>query len=215
MHKEFYRRRLPHWQPKNAVFDVNFRLEGSLPKAKWIELKEKRDKKIRELKKSITDENEIKLALQKEHDLYYGKFDSLLDKGDFGPTWLKRPEIIAIVSEAFHYRHDRGIFKLVCFSIMSNHVHAIFYKVQESLDHTMQSFKRHTGKQANLILNRTGQPFWQPEGYDHKIRNRKSLQRRISYNLNNPVVVGLCTHWSHWHGNYLNPEFQDWMPKST
>jgi len=29
--KEFYRRHLPHWQPREAVFFVTFRLKNSLP----------------------------------------------------------------------------------------------------------------------------------------------------------------------------------------
>lgn len=211
MSKEFYRRRLPHWQPENGVFDINFRLEGSLPKTKWLALKETRELKIKELKEALPDESTIKLALENQHNLFYGKFDELLDKGDFGPTWLKEPDITKIIAEAFHYRHSKGIFKLVCFSIMPNHVHAIIYKLKNPLDSTIQSLKSRTARKANILLDRTGQSFWQQEGYDHNIRNRQSLQKRIHYNLSNPVVAGLCSHWADWHGNFLNPEFKDWM----
>ena len=34
MPKEYYRRRLPHIQPKNGVFNITFRLAGTLPKEK-------------------------------------------------------------------------------------------------------------------------------------------------------------------------------------
>ncbi len=211
MNKEFYSRRLPHWQPDNAVFDICFRLANSLPKGKWQALKDARDLRLLELKETIENEEERKLALQKEHDLYFGKYDKLLDQNDFGPTWLKQPEIATIVSEAFDFRHKQGIFKLVCFSIMPNHVHAIFYKTQKPLFRVLHSFKRQTAKKANLILERTGRPFWHSESYDHVIRNRTSFKRKVNYQLQNPVEAGLCSHWSDWEFSYLNPEFSHWL----
>ncbi len=211
MNKEFYNRRLPHWQPTGAVFDICFRLAGSLPKEKWHQLKETRDHRLKELQKTIENEEERKLALQKEHDFYFGKYDKMLDECDFGPTWLKQSEIAEIVVEAFHFRHNEGIFKLICFSIMPNHVHAIIYKTQKPLFRVLQSLKNRTGNKANAILNREGLPFWHPESYDHVIRNRGSLKRKINYQLQNPVEADLCAKWSDWNFNYLNPEFSKFL----
>ena len=39
--KLFYRRNLPHWQPAETDFFITYRLAGSLPISKIIELKEK------------------------------------------------------------------------------------------------------------------------------------------------------------------------------
>ena len=33
-HKTFYRKNLPHWQPKDGVFSITICLSSSLPKAK-------------------------------------------------------------------------------------------------------------------------------------------------------------------------------------
>lgn len=211
MTKKFYKRRLPHWHPPNAVFDINFRLANTLPRATLLELKKIRDQKIKTLKESFETESEIKYALQQERTLYYGKYEELLDRSDFGPTWLSQPAIAEIVAEAFLFRHQEGIFKLICYSIMPNHVHAIFYKTQKPLFRILQSLKRQTAKKANLILNRTGKPFWSAESYDHVIRNRESLQNKIAYHLNNPTKAKLCSHWKEWEFNFLNPEFEDWM----
>jgi putative transposase len=42
--KEFYRRHLPHWQPRNAVFFVTFRLKNSLPDEVIEALREERER---------------------------------------------------------------------------------------------------------------------------------------------------------------------------
>jgi len=38
--KNFYRRNLPHWQPAETDFFITYRLAGSLPISKIVELKE-------------------------------------------------------------------------------------------------------------------------------------------------------------------------------
>jgi hypothetical protein len=38
---------------------------------------------------------------------------------------------------------------------------------------------------------RTGQPFWQDESYDHLVRHREEFERIRNYIENNPVVAGL------------------------
>ena len=211
MKKQFYRRRLPHWMPPNAVFDLCFRLNDTLPHKVWKALKEERDRKLKELKLIIPDKTERKERLHTEHARYFGKYDELLDAGSYGPTWLKQPEVAEVVIEAFHYRHEQKIFKLICFSIMPNHVHALIYKTQQPLTQILASLKTRTARQANIVLDRTGQTFWHPEGYDHVVRNRGSLRFKINYHLNNPVKAGLCKHWSKWAFNFIHPDFLGWV----
>ncbi len=40
---DYYARNLPHWQPENAVLFMTVRLDGSLPRAKIEELKERKE----------------------------------------------------------------------------------------------------------------------------------------------------------------------------
>jgi hypothetical protein len=42
------------------------------------------------------------------------------------------------------------------------------------------------------LLERSGQPFWQPESYDHWIRDEVGLAQCCSYIEHNPVKAGLC-----------------------
>src|SRR5437762_1430790 len=51
--------------------------------------------------------------------------------------------------------------------------------------------KGFTARQANLILNRTGEPFWQAESYDHWVRNEPEYFRIAASIENNPVKAGL------------------------
>jgi len=50
-----------------------------------------------------------------------------------------------------------------------------------------------TARQANLILGRTGETFWQAESYDHWVRDASEWRRIASYIENNPVKAG----WRH------------------
>jgi putative transposase len=56
----------------------------------------------------------------------------------------------------------------------------------------MQWLKGTTAREANLILARTGKPFWQPESYDHWVRDPQELERIVAYIENNPVQAGLA-----------------------
>jgi hypothetical protein len=55
----------------------------------------------------------------------------------------------------------------------------------------LQSLKGATARQANLILSRTGETFWQAESYDHWVRDEGEWQRIAAYIENNPVKAGL------------------------
>ena len=202
-----YRRNLPHWQPENGVFNICFRLDGSLPKETVIQLKQVHELKKKELSKTIKDAEALKEALRKERDLYFGKFDELLDSGDTGPLFLAKDEIAQIVYDSFLHWHNEGRYKLINLTIMPNHIHAILYKIQKPLFRILQSIKAFTATKANILLDREGETFWMQESYDNLIRNRTELGNKIKYNLNNPVKPGFCKHWSEWKFNFIHPEF--------
>ena len=73
---------------------------------------------------------------------------------------------------------------------MSNHVHVLIRPLQQPT-RLLQSLKGTTAREANLILARTGQPFWQHESYDHWVRDQPELERIVAYIENNPVKAGL------------------------
>jgi len=217
--KEFYRRHLPHWQPRGAVFFVTFRLKNSLPIEVIKSLKEEREHTKAILEGFPESEREGRNYLEERR--YFGRWDSYLDKAEFGPRWLAQPEIAIIVKEALHYR-DGKVFDLHAFCIMSNHVHVVFEPLSRSEWHSdqskadwqsalpdlpkiMQSLKRHTARQANIILDRQD-AFWQDESYDHVIRDNEEYIRIVNYVLENPVKAGLVSEWSQWRWTYCKPD---------
>jgi len=74
----------------------------------------------------------------------------------------------------------------------------------------MHSLKSYTSTHANKALNRTG-AFWTHESFDRVIRGRVELQAKVNYVLNNPVKVGLVSHWSEWKHNYIRPEYMKFV----
>ena len=94
--KEFYRRHLPHWQPRNAIFFVTFRLKGSLPYEVIEALRAERDRE-----KILQAQLPERTCLDDlETGGYFDKWDSSLDHAKFGPRWLAQPEIAEILNEA-------------------------------------------------------------------------------------------------------------------
>ena len=52
--------------------------------------------------------------------------------------------------------------------------------------------KGYTAREANRLLGRTGEAFWQPESYDHWVRSEQEWGRIVRYIENNPVTAGLA-----------------------
>jgi putative transposase len=73
---------------------------------------------------------------------------------------------------------------------MANHVHLLILP-KISPARLLQSLKGATAREANRLLGRTGEPFWQKESYDHWVRNGAEYVRIKSYIENNPVKAGL------------------------
>jgi len=203
--KRTYRRNLPHIQPEDGIFFITFRLDGSLPIEVIKKLQEERDLMIAQIK----SKSDLKSDILRAHNIYFDKFDALLDNPSTGPTYLADKKIAAIVKDAIHFLDDKD-YKLICYTIMSNHVHMINYKTRRVLHRILQSLKRFTGKEANKLLNRQG-TFWQKESYDNLIRGREDLTNKIDYVLNNPVKAGLVDNWEDWEFSYCGEEFLEML----
>jgi REP element-mobilizing transposase RayT len=73
---------------------------------------------------------------------------------------------------------------------MANHVHVLLLP-QSPPSRLLQSLKGCTAREANRVLGRTGEVFWQAESYDHWVRDDRELTRIASYIENNPVRASL------------------------
>lgn len=202
-----YRRNLPHWQNENAVYFVTFRLKGSLPFEKVEELRDRRMIEKETLLQQGYAEKETIEKLGKLHYLYFGQFDDLLDKFQSGPHFLTKPEIASIVSNSILF-FDEKRYKVIAYTIMSNHVHLILYKLTKELDSIMGSIKKFSSKQINIQRDTIGQKNWQTESFDHIIRDRSELSLYVTYILNNPIKARLVKRWKDWSYSYVRSEFE-------
>ncbi|MEO8130087.1 MAG: transposase, partial [Bryobacteraceae bacterium] len=163
----FYRRRLPHvYRTRHAVF-LTWSLYGSLPSG-------------RHFSGGPLDSGAVFAAL-----------DHLLDEARSGPVYMKQPSIADLVVDAIDYNSTAmGHYVWHAFAVMSNHVH-LLVTPKVPLPKLTQSLKGITAKRANVILGRTGEPFWQEETFDRNVRNQDEFERIRFYVENNPVRAGL------------------------
>jgi REP element-mobilizing transposase RayT len=221
-------RNLPHIHSLRATLFVTFRLSGTIPKPvlrlyhaqkEWLEDETKRITRL-----LLSDDSpELRAHENRLVDFqrqWFIKFEDILHKAEYGPTWLKDEAVAQIVADALHYR-DGKIYRLDAYSIMSNHVHTVFapflserdvrevllpeglrfFSKNPPLDVIMKSLKGYTAWECNRTLQRKG-TFWQAESYDHIVRDSGEFNRIVNYVLNNPVKAGLVRDWRDWKWNY-------------
>ncbi len=174
------RRRLPHWDVLGQPVFITFRLSGSLPPSRHFP------------------------APNVTSGQAFVSMDRLLDQARCGPTFLKQPAIAELVLASIQHGSKLRHYDLHSWVIMPNHVHLLLTPLI-SLSRLLNSLKSATARRANLILQRTGQPFWQDESYDRLVRHRDEFQRIRNYIENNPVTAELVR----------TPEQYPWSSKAA
>ncbi len=200
-----YARYLPHRLPPEETYFITFRLHGSLPQdviEKLIEEKAMIQRQVDEKLAAGSDAAQ-KLAVWGSKR-YFACFDQALDTAVQGNDWLKNPAIANEVKAAIHH-YDGISYTLHVYCIMPNHVHLLITALPRSNSFftVMKSLKGYSARRANALLSRTGQPFWQPESYDHVVRNADEFNRITEYILNNPIKAGLAQEWTDWPHAYV------------
>lgn len=204
-YRTFYQRYLPHIQPPGATLFITFRLADSLPMSALLHLRAEAEQRTKILN-AITDSDERARRAYQEQRRVFRIWDELLETDHDGPVWLRDSRIAALVAQSLHHRSGK-VYDLDAFCIMPNHVHMVM-KPLPKLDTTyhalpaiMQSLKSYTARQANRVLERQG-TFWQPEFYDHVVRDEHEWRRIIRYVVYNPVKAGLAQEWTDWKWAY-------------
>jgi putative transposase len=124
--------------------------------------------------------------------------DRQLDSAALGPMFLKDPLVAAAVEETLFLASTKWeLFDLFAWVVMSNHVHVLL-QPHKPLQEVTRAVKNTSGRKANVILGRIGQPFWQAESYDHWVRNGKQFDRIVKYIEENPVKAGLVDRADLW-----------------
>ncbi|HKK46081.1 MAG TPA: transposase [Balneolaceae bacterium] len=178
----YYKRKLPHWQPEGAQYFITIRLKSSLPRAAI--------RKLKIFQKQLYEEN---LNKEKKLNTYiqrkiFKTYEDILDKGTTGPKWLGKKEIAKLVERSICYR-DSKIYDLYAYCIMPNHIHLVFRHIiktkgkETPVTYIMRDLKRYTGRKCN------------------------ELENTIRYTLQNPVKADLVNHWQKWPYSYCKPEF--------
>lgn len=204
-YKNYYHRNLPHIQPEGGTFFITSRLAGSLPIEVVEKLNQERELINSELEKISNQHERVEQAYLASRRLF-GKWDKALDESNTGIKYLANEQIAKLVADSLHFR-DGKVYDLIAYCIMPNHKHVVFTPLEEtenkyfSLSKIMHSLKRHTARQANLALERTG-VFWQHENYDHFIRDEAELERIVKYILYNPVKANLVKEQTDWQWSY-------------
>ncbi|GAB3691325.1 transposase [Spirosoma flavus] len=201
---EPYNRRLPHIMPPGETLFITFRLYGTMPHDILRSIQQEHSLRIQKL---ITEENSEESVKKRLEGRYFVSVDQYMDRSTHGGNWLRNDQIAQVVKESLHFGHAMW-YNLHAFCIMPNHVHLLLTVLEDALPFftILQRLKRHSAVRANRILNRTGQPFWQPESYDHIVRNKKSFERIVSYILLNPAKAGLVENWENWPHTYCQYE---------
>ena len=169
----YYERNLPHWQPEGAALFITWRLHGSLPKS--VEVHEK-------------------LPAGKA----FAAMDRELGKAASGPRWLQDERVAGRVVAALYYGASQlDLFDLRAWGLMINHVHILVHP-KAPISRTTRSIKNFSAREANAILGRTGQPFWQDESYDHWARGPQEVDRIVRYIEENRVAAGLVSRVEEW-----------------
>ena len=165
----FHRRNLPHFYRRNSTYFITYRLKDSIPISK-----------INELRNRNEFNRDFKTKEEKYHsyEKYFEEYDKLLDNNR-KTRYLSNPKVAEVVRKSLHY-YDHGEYKLICYTIMPNHVHLVFHLLentqigmsvlqdkdvtqafkaernseQEKISKIMQSIKGYSSREANKILNR-------------------------------------------------------------
>jgi REP element-mobilizing transposase RayT len=105
--------------------------------------------------------------------------------------------VVACLRDGEHRFHR---YQLHSFVVMPNHVH-LLVTPHVVATRWLGPLKGFTAHEANRMLGRVGQSFWQDESYDHLVRSDAEFERIREYIESNPVKAGLvsaakCWQWS-------------------
>ena len=128
----------------------------------------------------------------------FAALDQSLDLAQSGPAWLREPDVADLVSNVIEAAEaDRHLCSLHCFVVMPNHGHMLITPYRP-LREVTNWIKGVSARRANLVLGRTGAPFWQDESFDHWARSREEFEKIERYILENPVRAGLVREPAEW-----------------
>jgi menaquinone-specific isochorismate synthase len=178
---------LPHWDVPGGTYFITYGLRDALPALVVERLRQQR----RDLEYAIARDAAGPTVGERwriERTMIV-EAEKHLDRSE-GNCWLRHPALAAVVAETFQL-FDGARYQLLAWVVMPNHVHTVVRLLSGwTIDRVLHSWKSYTSKKCNGALGRTG-PFWQEEYFDRSIRDRKHLERTMTYVERNPIKAGL------------------------
>ncbi len=108
MPQTFHRRNLPHLYDNEGTYFITYRLANSIP----IDM-------LKKLEHNSAENNFYNFRR------LFQKYDSLLDAGNGGVSYLGDDKIAEFCKSTLHYQDNKD-YNLICYTIMPNHVHLVF-----------------------------------------------------------------------------------------
>ena len=186
-----HRRRLPHEYPPGKALFLTWHLHGGLPSSLYPPLGKRSSGEI------------------------FVSMDRYLDTTRLGTMFLKHEAVARCVVKAIQRGADElGQYELDAYVVMSNHVHMLA-QPRTAPNWFMKSLKGFTTREANRILARTGQPFWQAEfrplGAKQRrtrantdLHRREPCQGRLSA-VRRRLSLVKCISWGRWVSDIFSP----------
>jgi putative transposase len=104
---------------------------------------------------------------------------------------LTDTKIAPALLHAAKFYHDTLRWHCRLFLLMPDHAHALLsFPPESTMARIIGDWKGYTAK--TLAVK------WQPNFFDHRIRDQKGLEEKHHYILANPVVKELCLHPNDW-----------------
>lgn len=167
---------LPHFDAPGVWQFITYRLADSIP---------------------VECRHEWETAMKLENDREkFRRMERLLDRG-LGACHLRDTRVAQVVQDNLWF-HDDKSYRLLAWVIMPNHLH-VLAEMRKPLGIVLQKWKSYTGSEANKILGRVGEPFWQADYFDRYIRDQEHYRRVVRYIENNPVKASLVRDKAAWN----------------
>jgi len=115
-----------------------------------------------------------------------------------GPRWLSDARVAASVVEALQLGEQPWrLYTLLAWVVMSNHVHLLI-QPNRPFPETAEVIREISAREANRILRRGRQPFWQEESHEHWICTQDEFTRLAEYIEASPVDAGFVNTPADW-----------------
>jgi putative transposase len=187
---------LPHWQQPGATYFITYRTVDSIGSVAMERILCERDDWLMRNGIDVAKSNWHRQLrdLSEQHQrtfrrLFATKFEDELDRLE-GECLLGKLELAEIVAASLK-RFDGERYRLGAFVVMPNHVHIL---AQIFADRTMLqqcfSWKHYQAHKINQAMDRTGH-FYQPESFDHLVRDDDHFRKFRRYIADNPSKAKL------------------------